>query len=169
MTSLASDLTQRVAAAHIARGGEHGLAVVSHRDDRQVDVVVGALYPPLVRQANLLRASGLVYARLLGSGAESTMKSDSDIDLAIIAKHPLAADEFRRQIEVVSEIVMRPVDIVDLRLAHGAVFDEALNGIELYCDDNQTKAGVQYRRVTVIQDNLEYARASFNAAKMFSP
>jgi len=118
-----------------------------------------------------LRASGVVYARLFGSGATGTLRFDSDIDLAVSAMRPLSSEETQRLIEVVSEIVMRPVDVVDLTAAHGAIFDEALNGVELFCDNDQAKADAQYRRVTVIQDDLDYARASFDAAKdrMFTP
>jgi predicted nucleotidyltransferase len=112
-----------------------------------------------------LRANGVVYARLFGSAAAGTLTFDSDIDLAVSGARPLTTDETQRLIDQVSAIALRPVDILDLRTARGAVFDEAIAGDEFFCDSEEAKADAQYRRVTVIQDDIEYARSSFNAAK----
>lgn len=113
----------------------------------------------------VLRANGILYARLFGSAARGTMSFDSDVDLAVSAAAPLTGTQTLSLIEEVSAVALRPVDVVDFRTAHGAVFDEALDGIELFCDSDEAKADAQYRRVTVIQEDLEFARAAFDAAK----
>ena len=117
------------------------------------------------RLVQALRLHGIVYARLFGSGARGTLHFESDVDLAVSAGRPLKADDEYRLIQRVAEITCRPVDIVDLTTASGAVFDEALRGTELFCDDPLAKAAAQYRRVSVVQDDLEYARATFEATK----
>lgn len=115
--------------------------------------------------ARVLRADGVLYARLFGSAAAGTMTFESDVDLAVSAAVPLTSAQTQQLIEQVSAIALRPVDILDLRTGRGVVFDEALSGTELFCDNEEAKADAQYRRVTVIQDDIEYARSSFEAAK----
>lgn len=119
----------------------------------------------------VLRANGVLYARLFGSAAAGAMTFESDVDLAVSAAAPLSSAQTQTLIEQVSAIALRPVDILDLRTAHGVVFDEAISGVELFCDSEEAKADAQYRRVTVIQDDIDYARSSFEAAKgrMFVP
>lgn len=112
-----------------------------------------------------LRANGIVYARIFGSAARGALTFDSDLDLAVSGKRPLAVNEIRNLIEQISAIVHRPIDILDLRVARGVVFDQALKGNELFCDSQEAKGDAQYRRATVIQDDIEFARASFNAVK----
>lgn len=134
--------------------------------------IMERLLPDQIEQVrNALRARGILYARLFGSAARGAMSFDSDVDLAVSADAPLTSQQKRELIEDVSAIVLRPVDVVDFRTAHGAVFDEALDGYELFCDSEEAKAEAQYRRVTVIQDDLEFARQAFDSAKhrMFVP
>lgn len=118
-----------------------------------------------------LRSNGIVYARIFGSGARGTLTFASDVDLAVSAGRPLDFDAKHKLIQRVAQITCRPVDIIDLTTASGVVFHEALHGVELFCDDQTAKAEAQYRRVTVVQEDIEYARATFEAAKdrMFVP
>ena len=59
-------------------------------------------------------------------------------------------------------------EIVRTLRANGVIyarlFGSAAAGT-LTFDSEEAKADAQYRRVTVIQDDIEYARSSFNAAK----
>jgi predicted nucleotidyltransferase len=118
-----------------------------------------------------LRSHGIVYARLFGSAAKAALAFDSDVDLAVSAGRPLGSDRRYKLIQRIAEITFRPVDIIDLVTASGAIYDQALSGVELFCDDAAAKANAQYRRVAVVQDDIEYARATFEAAKdrMFLP
>ena len=113
----------------------------------------------------VLRSNGIVYARMFGSAAVGALTFDSDIDLAVSGEGPLSSSEIGNLIDQISSVVLRSVDIVDFRTARGIVFDEALHGKEIFCDSSKAKAEAQYRRVSVIQDDIEFARASFNAAK----
>ena len=125
----------------------------------------------LAEITRVLRANGVLYARLFGSAAVGAMTFESDVDLAVSAASPLSSPQTQKLIEQVSAIALRPVDILDLRTAHGVVFDEAISGAELFCDSEEAKADAQYRRVTVIQDDIDYARSAFEAVKdrMFVP
>lgn len=112
-----------------------------------------------------LRKRGVVYARLFGSAARGALTPDSDVDIAVVGPRPLTTADTFDLIADVSTVVARPVDIVDLRSAHGAIAAEAWNGIELFCDDELARADALYRRITVVQDDLEFARAAFESAR----
>ena len=56
-------------------------------------------------------------AILFGSMAKGSARPDSDLDLAVYAGRPLAAEEKMRLIEALAVLIGRPVDLVDMHTA----------------------------------------------------
>jgi predicted nucleotidyltransferase len=59
----------------------------------------------------------LELALLFGSLAQGQGRPDSDLDIAVQARHPLSVKERTGLIDAVSRATQRPVDLVDLRTA----------------------------------------------------
>jgi predicted nucleotidyltransferase len=59
----------------------------------------------------------LELALLFGSLAQGQGRPDSDLDIAVLARHPLSVKERTDLIDAVSRATQRPVDLVDLRTA----------------------------------------------------
>ena len=116
-----------------------------------------------------LRRCGVVYAVLFGSAARGELRAASDIDIAVAAERPLASEMRYRIIQAIAAVGGRPVDLVDLKTARGVVLARALQGRELFCDSVRAKGEALFRRVSVAEEDIAYARKSFALAqpKMF--
>ncbi len=112
-----------------------------------------------------LRTEGIVYALLFGSAAESQLKFDSDIDVAVAAEGALSAETKVRLVSRLAAITKRPIDLIDLKTARGLVFAKALQGEQILCDSMKAKGEAQYRRVSLIEEDLNFARRSFALAQ----
>jgi predicted nucleotidyltransferase len=112
----------------------------------------------------VLRAHGERYALVFGSGARGALGFDSDLDVAVSADRTLSSAQRYDLIGALALATGRPIDLVDLRAARGAVFAKALQGRELFCDSVRAKADALYRRVTLIEEDLEVSRRTFATA-----
>lgn len=65
-------------------------------------------------------------AILYGSAADGTVTPDSDLDLAVMGTRPLEAGTRTKLIGLLAQRVGRPIDLVDLRHAHGTLLREIL-------------------------------------------
>ncbi|MDA8109639.1 MAG: nucleotidyltransferase domain-containing protein [Betaproteobacteria bacterium] len=117
------------------------------------------------RVIEALRAHGVVYALLFGSAARAELAYDSDIDVAVSAPGPLSGAQRYRLIGALAAATGRPIDLLDLRTARGAVFARALRGTELFCDSVRAKGDALYRRLTLIEEDLNDSRRSFAMAR----
>ncbi len=65
----------------------------------------------------LSRVEGLELAMLFGSLARGDARPSSDMDLALLADHPLSAQQRFDLVGELADQVQRPVDLIDLRTA----------------------------------------------------
>lgn len=112
-----------------------------------------------------LRRSGVVYAVLFGSAARGELRADSDIDIAVAAEGPLSSEMRYGIIDAISGISGRPIDLVDLKTARGVLLARALQGRELFCDSVRAKGDALFRRVSVAEEDIAYAKKSFSMAR----
>jgi predicted nucleotidyltransferase len=117
------------------------------------------------RLIEALRSDGIVYALLFGSGAKGHLQFDSDIDIAVAGDCALSSEVRYRLIAKLAAIMNRPIDLIDLKTARGLVFARALQGRELFCDSLRAKGETQYRRVSLVEEDLDFARRSFRMAQ----
>ena len=90
---------------------------------------------------------------LFGSRASGKPHADSDIDLAVLAETPLAAERRASIIEAVALETGCPIDLVDLYHAPEPVLGEALKGVRLH-GDASTHAQLVSRHVLDAADFL---------------
>jgi predicted nucleotidyltransferase len=84
----------------------------------------------------LRRHADIEAAWLFGSVAEGTEKTSSDLDVAVLGRNPLTADEKKTLIETLAQTTGRPVDLIDLQTTRGPIVGQILqNGTRLFCDD----------------------------------
>jgi len=114
---------------------------------------------------DVLRSCGVIYAVLFGSASRGELRPDSDLDIAVAAAGPISAAMRYDIINLVSGIAGRPVDLVDLKTARGVVLARALRGKELFCDSIRAKGDALFRRVSVAEEDIAYARKSFSMAQ----
>lgn len=117
----------------------------------------------------VLRSNRVIYALIFGSAARGEMGFESDVDIAISGDHALSSDEKYTLISSLAAVVRRPIDLVDLRTARGVLSVRALQGEELFCDSLRVKGEILFRRLSLVEEDLGYAKRSFDLAqqKMF--
>ena len=113
---------------------------------------------------DILRQGGVLYALLFGSAATSSMGPGSDVDIAVFADRPIPGQALHDLRCRLAEVFFRPVDLIDMNVARGLVYAEAMKGTPLFCDDDSIKAKALIRRLGLIEEDLEYARKTFQAA-----
>lgn len=69
---------------------------------------------------------GLKLAIIYGSAAAGSMRSDSDVDLAVLFDHPLSADQKMRLAARLERKLLRNVDLVDLSIVSGTILKQIL-------------------------------------------
>lgn len=117
-----------------------------------------------IREA-LEQEHDVILATVFGSVASGQAHSGSDLDVAVLADRPLAADRRYKLIERLADVIGRPVDLVDLRTAGVIVTREALHGQRLFCRDEKAYAGLLSRMVTDAEDFLPYQRRLLRARR----
>lgn len=86
-------------------------------------------------------------AWLFGSVAHGEAKPTSDLDVAVLGREPLSADEKKELIEKLAQATGRPVDLIDLQSVRGPIVGRVLqNGRRLFCDDTTLYATLLKRR-----------------------
>lgn len=94
---------------------------------------------------------------LFGSSVHGATRRDSDIDLAVAARHPLTCGERRNLIADLAELTGRSVDLIDLQLSGGAIVREALTrGKLIYCSDRSLYAELIKRMIFEQADFMPY-------------
>lgn len=78
---------------------------------------------------------------LFGSAARQRKRPESDLDLAVAARCPLDVPEKIPLIEALSQMVSRPIDLVDLQSVGGLLLKEIVTtGKAVYCTDKALHA-----------------------------
>ena len=113
----------------------------------------------------VLRCEGVVYALLFGSGAQGKLRFDSDVDIAVAGDRPLSPQTRYELISKLAAVTRRPVDLIDLRTARWVVYAKAMQGEELFCDSLRAKGEALFRRVSLVEEDLAFARRSFSMAQ----
>ncbi|MBI3373031.1 MAG: nucleotidyltransferase domain-containing protein [Betaproteobacteria bacterium] len=117
------------------------------------------------RIVEVLRRAGVVYALVFGSGAQGRLRPESDLDIAVAAERPVSSETRYELISRLAAVVNRPVDLVDLKTARGVAFARAIQGDELFCDRARAKGEAQFRRVSLVAEDLAFAKRSFSMAR----
>ena len=106
----------------------------------QIDDVIGRIVDRLQQHADV-EAMWLFGSTGCGEGC-----SESDFDVAVLGKKPLAARQKKALIEQLARLVGRPIDVIDLQAAHGPVVGQVLrHGKQLFCDDSTLHAELMKR------------------------
>ncbi len=119
--------------------------------------------PALVGVVDTLRAAvpGLIAVYLFGSAARGQRRQESDVDVAVLARHPLAPETRWTLQERLADQLHSDVDLVDLRaastvmraqvLASDRVLYDAdptirqrfeMHALSMYADLNETRAAI---------------------------
>ena len=69
---------------------------------------------------------GLKLAIIYGSAAAGSMRSNSDVDLAVLFSHPLSADQKMKLAARLERKLLRNVDLVDLSIISGTILKQIL-------------------------------------------
>lgn len=100
---------------------------------------------PITERLSRVLASepDIILATVFGSVAEGRPRIDSDLDVAVLSRGPLAPERKRQLIKLLAIESGRAVDLVDLRTA-GAVLRRSalLRGRRLLCRDNAVYAAL---------------------------
>lgn len=113
---------------------------------------------PSVREVLEARPD-VVLAYAFGSAGAGTLSEESDLDVAVLARAPLSADERRGLIRDLGDATGRPVDLVDLRRAGVPLLQEILGkGSELLCRDQEAKERLIVRMLIEVEDFLPLRR-----------
>lgn len=117
---------------------------------------------PLDRDSELRRVAetlsaepGLLLAVAFGSASKGRARSDSDIDIAVLAQEPLSRERREQTIRRITEITGRPVDLVDLRSAGVPILRTILTeGRTLLCRDRSVRERLITTMLTDVEDFL---------------
>ena len=108
-----------------------------------------------VRDA-LGREPGLRLGLVFGSVAKGTARTDSDIDVAVLADRPLTASDKIHLIETITQITGRAVDLIDLATAGHPVLGQVLAHGTRLLGSAVVQADVATRAVMDTADFLPY-------------
>jgi predicted nucleotidyltransferase len=101
----------------------------------------------------------IILAILFGSLVRGNTRSDSDLDLAVLADRPLAP---QTRIDLVGDLALafgRPVDLIDLSRTHGPLLRQIMTqGKLILCKDRTQYAELIRRLVYEEADFMPYYR-----------
>ncbi|MEX5216890.1 MAG: nucleotidyltransferase domain-containing protein [Nitrospiraceae bacterium] len=101
----------------------------------------------------------IVMAFVFGSLATGHARSDSDLDVAILATTPLASQAHIELIEDLALAFGRPVDLLDLSETHGPLLQQILTrGRMIFCKDRSRYAALLLRMLYEEADYMPYYR-----------
>ena len=110
-----------------------------------------------IRQV-LERHKAIRLALLFGSLAKGTAHSESDLDLAVGADHPLDADETMELIADLAEALGRPVDLIDLSTVGEPLLGQIIAGGRRIVGSNTLYAGLLLKHLYNQEDFVPYQR-----------
>lgn len=114
--------------------------------------------PELTKIAQLLNMlANIRQAYVFGSLAKGTARSDSDLDIAIMATSTLDTETRIHLIEQLAQLTGRPIDLIDLRNTGEPLLGEILrHGVLLKGSDSEHAALIT-RHIFDSEDFLPYA------------
>ncbi|MDN5924473.1 MAG: nucleotidyltransferase domain-containing protein [Xanthomonadales bacterium] len=111
----------------------------------------------------LARHPALELAIVFGSVARGQARSDSDIDIAVQADHPLSADDKIRLIEDLAMATGRPVDLIDLATVGAPLLGEILRDGKRIIGRNHDLAELALRNIYLNEDFMPYVQRALHA------
>ncbi len=102
----------------------------------------------------LEHVDGLQLAIVYGSAAAGTMRSDSDVDIAILLDHTIAAAEKIELTGVLEQALLRDVDLVDLSELSGTILKQILCKGQVVINKDATKLAELYKRMIYNQTDM---------------
>jgi predicted nucleotidyltransferase len=107
-----------------------------------------------------LEESGRVLLAIVyGSAATGAMRSDSDVDVALLGRDALTAEEKLSLSQVLFERLEREVDVVDLRTVNGVLLKQILTkGKVVLKRDEAAYAALLKRMIYNQEDYMPYYR-----------
>lgn len=117
--------------------------------------------------AELLRADPAVKAAwIFGSVARGRAGRESDLDIAVLGDAPLSTADKMRLIHDLSQVCLRPVDLIDLQATRGPVVEQVIrHGRRLFCEDTTLCAEFMKRWVFDRADWLPYRRRALKSRR----
>lgn len=98
-------------------------------------------------------------AILFGSAASGRQTFESDVDVAVAARHPLSVSERMALVSEIANATGRAVDLVDLTNASGPIVNRVLaTGRVLFCTDRALYAEIIKRALFDEADLAPYRR-----------
>lgn len=110
----------------------------------------------------LARHPALKLAIVFGSVARGLARSDSDLDIAVQANHPLSADDKIRLIEDLALATGRPVDLIDLRTVGAPLLGEILREGKHIIGSHHDMAELALRNIYLNEDFMPYVRRALH-------
>ncbi len=112
----------------------------------------------------------LELALVFGSLASGQARPDSDIDVAVYPKKPLAHHSLQALSDQIACATGRPVDLIDLSHADGALLRQILRSGKILFSKRPSIMGFLMERLLVWQEDLEPALTAMlsNRVKRFS-
>lgn len=98
-------------------------------------------------QAVLVNFKDIKFAILFGSLAKGTERTDSDLDIAVLAGEPLSAERRIDLIDALALAIGRPVDLVDLRTVGQPLLNQILKYGERVLGTDDQMAALVYRNI----------------------
>jgi predicted nucleotidyltransferase len=100
------------------------------------------------------RPEAFAAAYVFGSVSNCTAKPNSDLDIAVMPLQPITAESKMALIKDLAEISGRPIDIVDLSTANGAILKQALTTGRRLANNNNTKNAEAFSRMLAYETDL---------------
>ncbi|MGH8629613.1 MAG: type VII toxin-antitoxin system MntA family adenylyltransferase antitoxin [Burkholderiales bacterium] len=113
--------------------------------------------PPALADV-LSRHPQIRLAIVFGSIARGSARRDSDLDLAVLASHPLSAEEKIQLIADLAAHTGRPVDLVDLRTVGEPLLGEILKQGQRLIGSDADYAELLRRHIFDSEDFMPYVR-----------
>jgi len=102
----------------------------------------------------LLAESGLKLALVYGSAATGALRSDSDVDIAVLFERPLTAEQKMMLISRMEKDLHRTVDLVDLFSLTGTILKQVLCRGRVLIQKNPGDLAGQIRKMIYNQADM---------------
>lgn len=103
----------------------------------------------------LAEKPSLQLALVFGSTADGTCRFDSDIDVAVFYSKPISTQIQEQLIEKIASATGRPVDLIDLSTAGGALLRQILRSGRIVFCKNKALIGFLTQRMLDWQEDFE--------------
>ena len=121
---------------------------------------------PSVSLAFLAEDPNLELAMVFGSTVSGNARMDSDIDVAVYPKNPLGHRSLQALSDQIASATGRPVDIIDLSKADGALLRQILRTGKILFSKRPSIMGFLMERLLVWQEDFEPAIQAMLASRI---